>query len=234
MGAARRLPARHRRGLPGARLPGRVRQRLALQRDQRPGHPADPDHRRRRPDRRRDGQRLHRLQARGRGDRAHRRDRGLARPVDLPRARSAAARKARRRRSISPPRSATATSCASSSAPGRSTTVHDCSDGGLALALAEMAMAGGIGADVTGAAGGLPAPRLPVRRGPGPLRARRAMPDAAADILYEAGAVGVPAVVAGLTGGDSLILPGEQAISRDALKAAHEAWLPDLHGRQSR
>ena len=40
----------HRRGLPGARLPDRLRQRLALQRDQRPGHPADPDHRRRRPD----------------------------------------------------------------------------------------------------------------------------------------------------------------------------------------
>ena len=47
-GPARRLHPRHRRGLPGARLPGRLRQRLALQRDQRPGHPADPDDRRRR------------------------------------------------------------------------------------------------------------------------------------------------------------------------------------------
>ena len=36
------------RGLPGARFPGRVRQRLALQRDQRPRHPADADDRRRR------------------------------------------------------------------------------------------------------------------------------------------------------------------------------------------
>ena len=35
-----------------ARLPGRVGQRLALQRDQRPRHPADADHRRRRPARR--------------------------------------------------------------------------------------------------------------------------------------------------------------------------------------
>jgi hypothetical protein len=32
---------RHRRGLPRARLPGRVRQRLALQRDQRHRDPAD-------------------------------------------------------------------------------------------------------------------------------------------------------------------------------------------------
>ena len=42
-GPVRRLRARHRRGLQGARLPGRVRQRLALQRDQRPRHPADAD-----------------------------------------------------------------------------------------------------------------------------------------------------------------------------------------------
>ena len=37
------------RSLQGARLSGRLRQRLALQRDQRPRHPADADHRRRRP-----------------------------------------------------------------------------------------------------------------------------------------------------------------------------------------
>ena len=42
----------HRGGLQGARLPGRVRQRVALQRDQRPRDPADADDRRRRPARR--------------------------------------------------------------------------------------------------------------------------------------------------------------------------------------
>jgi phosphoribosylformylglycinamidine synthase subunit PurL len=51
--------------------------------------------------------------------------------------------------------------------------------------------------------------------------------DTAADILYEAGAIGVPAVTIGVTGGSSLILPGEQAISIRDLKAAHESWLPD-------
>ena len=45
-----------------------------------------------------------------------------------------AARRARRRRSTSTPRSATAISCASSSARARSTRSHDCSDGGLAVA----------------------------------------------------------------------------------------------------
>ena len=52
-------------------------------------------------------------------------------------------------------------------------TVHDCSDGGLAVAVAEMAMAGGIGASLPECPLDLSVPRLPVRRGPGPLRHRR-------------------------------------------------------------
>ena len=47
-GSAGRLHSRHRRGGARARFPDRVRQRLALQRDQRPGHFADADDRRRR------------------------------------------------------------------------------------------------------------------------------------------------------------------------------------------
>ncbi len=47
-GAIRRLPRRHRRGRAGAGLPDRYRQRLALQRDDGRGHPADPRDRRRR------------------------------------------------------------------------------------------------------------------------------------------------------------------------------------------
>ena len=82
-GPARRLHPRHRGGLQRARLPGRLRQRLALQRDQWTRDPADADHRRRRRARRfhqiGDG----RLQGRRRGDPARRRDPGLARPVAL-------------------------------------------------------------------------------------------------------------------------------------------------------
>ena len=52
-GPVRRAHERHRRGLPRARFPDRLGQCLALQRDQRPSDPADADHRRRRPDRRR-------------------------------------------------------------------------------------------------------------------------------------------------------------------------------------
>ena len=56
--------------------------------------------------------------------------------------------------------------------------------------------------------------------------------DAAADILYEATAIGVPAALLGVTGGASLILPGGQAISVASLKAAHEVVASRLHGRQ--
>ena len=105
--------ARHRRSLPGARFPGRLRQCLALQRDQRPRHPADARDRRRRPDRRcrqiaprspsrREGEAILLIGATA----------GLARPIASICAISAAARTARRRRSTSPTRSASAISSA--------------------------------------------------------------------------------------------------------------------------
>jgi phosphoribosylformylglycinamidine synthase len=109
---------------------------------------------------------------------------------------------------------------------GQVKTVHDCSDGGIGLALAEMAMAGNIGAEITAIPEGLPLHAFLF----GEDQARYLIAvdeDVAADILYEAGAIGIPAVTLGLTGGDALILPGRQAISVKQLKAAHEAWLPN-------
>ncbi|PVE22355.1 phosphoribosylformylglycinamidine synthase subunit PurL [Microvirga sp. KLBC 81] len=109
---------------------------------------------------------------------------------------------------------------------GQVKTVHDCSDGGIALALAEMAMAGVVGAEITAIPENMPLHAFLF----GEDQARYLIAvdeDVAADILYEAGAIGIPAVTLGLTGGDSLILPGQQAISVKQLKAAHESWLPD-------
>ncbi|QRM28997.1 phosphoribosylformylglycinamidine synthase subunit PurL [Microvirga sp. VF16] len=109
---------------------------------------------------------------------------------------------------------------------GQVDTVHDLSDGGIALALAEMAMAGNVGAEITAFPESLPLHAFLF----GEDQARYLIAvdeDVAADILYEAGAIGIPAVTLGLTGGDALILPGRQAISVKQLKAAHEAWLPD-------
>ncbi|MGY4452635.1 phosphoribosylformylglycinamidine synthase II [Bradyrhizobium sp. i1.3.1] len=65
-------------------FPGRVRQRLALQRDQRPRDPADTLDRRCRSARRFHQVRFAGLQGRGRGDPPGRRDPRLARPVGLP------------------------------------------------------------------------------------------------------------------------------------------------------
>ncbi|WP_262030538.1 phosphoribosylformylglycinamidine synthase subunit PurL [Microvirga sp. Mcv34] len=109
---------------------------------------------------------------------------------------------------------------------GQVKTVHDVSDGGIALALAEMAMAGQVGAEITAVPEGLALHAFLF----GEDQARYLIAvdeDAAADILYAAGAVGIPAVTLGVTGGDALILPGQQAISVKQLKAAHEAWLPE-------
>lgn len=109
---------------------------------------------------------------------------------------------------------------------GQVDAVHDLSDGGIALALAEMAMAGNVGAEITAFPEGLALHAFLF----GEDQARYLIAvdeDVAADILYEAGAIGIPAVTLGLTGGDALILPGRQAISVKQLKAAHEAWLPE-------
>ena len=93
-GPAGRRDPRHRRGLHAARIPGRVGQCLALQRDQRPRDPADAHHRRCWPARRFHQVGDARLQGRGRSHFAYRRDHRLARPVAV----SARDLRARRRR----------------------------------------------------------------------------------------------------------------------------------------
>jgi phosphoribosylformylglycinamidine synthase II len=108
---------------------------------------------------------------------------------------------------------------------GQIDSVHDCSDGGLGLAVAEMAMAGGIGASLAATPYGLPLHAFLFGEDQGRyLLAVDA--DLAPDILYEATAIGIPATIVGMTGGDSLILPDRGAISVRDLKAAHEGWLP--------
>ncbi|TVR06039.1 MAG: phosphoribosylformylglycinamidine synthase subunit PurL [Salinarimonadaceae bacterium] len=108
---------------------------------------------------------------------------------------------------------------------GRVDTAHDLSDGGLAVALAEMAMAGRMGATVTA----LPAvaPAHAALFGEDQGRYLLAAPaEVAQAILDAAKSAGVPAMKLGETGGDALILPRERAISIDALTRAHEDWLP--------
>ena len=113
-------------------------------------------------------------------------------------------------------------------AEGRATAVHDVSDGGLAVAIAEMAMAGGIGAELTPAETGLPWHAFLFGEDQG--RYVVTVPDspgAGADVIEEARQAGVACAFLGWTrSGGALILPGEAAILVRALKTAHESWLP--------
>jgi phosphoribosylformylglycinamidine synthase len=105
------------------------------------------------------------------------------------------------------------------------TAAHDLSDGGLAVALAEMAMAGGIGATIAAHAS-LPAHAFLF----GEDQARyivTAAPDKAEAIRNEAENAGVACEIIGLTGGDTLTLGAGIAILLADLMRAHEAWLPD-------
>lgn len=117
-------------------------------------------------------------------------------------------------------------------ASGCVTACHDLSDGGLAVALAEMAMAGRLGALVEPGPADIPAHAWLF----GEDQARYLLTCSAerlADILRECDAAGVPARKIGVTGGDALQLEGETSISVAELTTSHEAWLPAYMGADS-
>ena len=105
--------------------------------------------------------------------------------------------------------------------------VHDLADGGLAVALAEMCLASGIGAKLDVPEGGI----APTGWLFGEEQARYLLavpPDDADDVLRLARDAGVLARPVGTTGGDTLILGDEPPICLETLKGAHAAFLPDL------
>jgi phosphoribosylformylglycinamidine synthase subunit PurL len=107
----------------------------------------------------------------------------------------------------------------------RVTAVHDCSDGGLAVALAEMALAGNIGASVKA---DMSVPSHAFYFGEDQARyVITCLPDEAAKIIADAKIAGVPVMNLGKTGGDALTLEGDAPIFLAALRNAHEHWLPD-------
>ena len=112
---------------------------------------------------------------------------------------------------------------------GTATAVHDVSDGGLLVALAEMAMAGHIGAKLDAA----PAATLSHAYWFGEDQARYIVTVKQADLLgvmTKLRAVEVPCVQIGLTGGDSIAIAGERAVHVEHLRSAHERWLPAYMG----
>jgi len=105
---------------------------------------------------------------------------------------------------------------------GRVTVCHDVSDGGLLVAIAEMALAGRMGATLQ------PPKNLPAHAWAfGEDQARYIVTCADADgVLAEARQAGVPAEAIGRTGGPTLTARDGDAISVGELARAHEAWLP--------
>jgi phosphoribosylformylglycinamidine synthase len=108
---------------------------------------------------------------------------------------------------------------------GAVTAVHDISDGGLAVALAEMAMAGGIGAVLNTPQG---AHAIPYLFGEDQARyVITATPEHAGNIMAEAMMAGVPAMMLGTVTGTTLAFRGTDAIPVADLKRAHETWFPN-------
>ena len=119
-------------------------------------------------------------------------------------------------------------------ADGLVTAVHDCSDGGAAIAVAEMALAGGIGMTMQ------VVPEIP---NPGAIlfgedQGRYVVatnePDRVRSIANDAQLFTVPI---GITGGDTLSFNlidrgGLQSVSLADLRAAHEGFLPKLMGSE--
>ena len=105
--------------------------------------------------------------------------------------------------------------------------VHDLSDGGLAIALAEMAMAGGIGGDVE-AEGLSHAFFFGEDQGRYVLTAPSTQSAVIAD---EAKRLNIPLSRIGSTGGDALKLGGAAPLALAAMSKAYESWLPAYMSR---
>ena len=102
---------------------------------------------------------------------------------------------------------------------------HDVSDGGLLVAVAEMAMAGASGATLLAPPAGTPGHGYWF--GEDQARYVLAVQDGPA-LLAAAGAAGIPAAPLGRAGGGDLVLADGSSISVATLTAAHEATLPAL------
>ncbi|MGA7612663.1 MAG: phosphoribosylformylglycinamidine synthase subunit PurL [Xanthobacteraceae bacterium] len=105
------------------------------------------------------------------------------------------------------------------------TAAHDISDGGLLVALAEMAMASGVGAQLAPAPGKIPAHAFWFGEDQG--RYLVTVHSGAVDaILARAAIAGVPVRRIGTTSGETLAIADERPVLVEALSERFEAWLP--------
>ena len=106
---------------------------------------------------------------------------------------------------------------------GVASAAHDVSDGGLLVALAEMAMAGGIGAELDRAPLAAHAFWFGEDQGRYVVTVK---PSVAEKVLSRARSCGIPARQLGFTGTDALTLQDERPIPVAKLRERFESWLP--------
>src|ERR1700761_8961586 len=107
---------------------------------------------------------------------------------------------------------------------GRVDTVHDASDGGLLVAIAEMAMKDGIGATIGQAS---LADAIAFFFGEDQGRYLIAAPFAEAEkIVAEARAAYIPVAELGKTGGDAIVINDKERVSLKELRNGYESWFP--------
>jgi len=104
---------------------------------------------------------------------------------------------------------------------GRVDTVHDVSDGGLLVAVTEMAMASGIGASLESSTD------IALLFGEDQARYVLAVPaNEAESVIAQARSAGIQSALLGRTGGDRIAVKGAGDIALAELKRAHEGWFP--------
>jgi phosphoribosylformylglycinamidine synthase len=117
---------------------------------------------------------------------------------------------------------------------GRVSAVHDCSDGGLLVAIAEMALAGGengegMGVDLFPYEGRLPSYAIWFGEDQGRYVVS-VEPGYAEEVLERARLLALPARIVARVGGTAITKKGETALPLSDLRAAHEGWMPGYMG----
>jgi phosphoribosylformylglycinamidine synthase len=107
--------------------------------------------------------------------------------------------------------------------------VHDVSDGGLLVTVAEMALKGEKGVALWPYEGRLPAHAAWFGEDQGRY-VLEATPSMAEEITERAKLLGLPARIVGKVDGDSLTLKGDTALPLADLRKAHEGWMPGYMG----
>jgi phosphoribosylformylglycinamidine synthase len=107
--------------------------------------------------------------------------------------------------------------------------VHDVSDGGLLVTIAEMALSGNIGVQLFAYEGKMPVHAAWFGEDQGRY-VMEVTPESAESVMERARLLALPARVVGRVGGQALVLKDEASLPLAELRAAHEAWMPTYMG----